>query len=95
MHHHALDDYNDNMMWALNKAHSFNPFAFALGGGESGGGTSPYPKSVEGWQTKSDGKLVIPLDENGQIPGKEGKMKHPFYQLVAKAEKKWNDMVKR
>ena len=95
IHHHALDDYNENMMWALNKAHSFNPFSFALGGEGSGCGNSAFHKNVGGWEAKSDGKLVIPLDENGQIARKKEKMKHPFYELMAKAEKQWNDMVKR
>ncbi|KAG8919514.1 hypothetical protein FRC00_011243, partial [Tulasnella sp. 408] len=50
---------------------------------------------TELWEAKSDGKLVVPIDEKGNAISKVGFTKHPLLDLIEEADKKWEATVKR
>ncbi|KAG9050628.1 F-actin-capping protein subunit alpha [Tulasnella sp. UAMH 9824] len=50
---------------------------------------------TELWEAKSDGKLVVPIDEKGNAISKVGFTKHPLLDLIEEAENKWKATVKR
>ena len=87
IHHHALDDYHDNLHWAIDRTKAFNPFTFALGGS---GATS-----VGGWHAQPNGKLLVPMDGEGSSVQTSKKLRHPIYSLMEKGEKKWHAMLGR
>ncbi|KAG8972533.1 F-actin-capping protein subunit alpha [Tulasnella sp. 425] len=55
----------------------------------------PQHKWTELWEAKSDGKLVVPIDEKGNAISKIGFTRHPLLDLVEEAERKWNATLQR
>ncbi|KAG8885256.1 F-actin-capping protein subunit alpha [Tulasnella sp. 331] len=87
IHIHALDNYNDNFQWAVDRASALNPF--------TNGRNSRW---LAGWEIGRDGKLVVPVDDKGNVVsaiGPSSKARHPMYDLMNVAEKKWEKMVSR
>lgn len=49
------------------------------------------------WLRKSDGKLLVPIDDQGHVVAANGeeKPRHPMHRLVQDAERKWKHMLRR
>lgn len=87
LHTHVLDDYHDNVRLIIDRTKSFNPFSFALGG--------PPDRTVGGWHVEPNGKLSIPVDEEGNIISGSEPRRHPFHALMDQAEERWNNVRSR
>ncbi|KIO28700.1 glycosyltransferase family 90 protein [Tulasnella calospora MUT 4182] len=50
---------------------------------------------TELWEAKSDGKLVVPIDEKGNAISRIGFAQHPLLDLIEDAENKWKATLQR
>ncbi|KAG9016692.1 F-actin-capping protein subunit alpha [Tulasnella sp. 427] len=58
----------------------------------------PPPEKSTRWSLQSSGKIIIPIDDEGDVEqpeGSSGKPVHPILELIEGAEKKWKDLVRR